>query len=97
MTLGVFHFNYPNLDKRLIATGDEVDVLLPRYKAEIEELVSRIEEFRPTHIAVEIEPGYQSQYGSLHDAYLSGTFKLGRDEVFQIAFRVGKESGIYPV
>ncbi len=94
MTLGVFHFNYPNLDRHRIATGNEVDVLLPNYQAEIKKIVSAIRRFHPTHIAIEVEPEYQGRYDSLYDAYLKGNLKLGRSEVFQIAFRLGKESGI---
>lgn len=94
MTLGVFHFNYPNLDAHQIAAGNEIDVLDPKYQAEIERLVAAIKKFRPTRIAVEVRPKYQARYDSLYDSYLEGKLKLGRDEEFQIGFRLGKELGI---
>lgn len=94
MTLGVFHFNYPNLDKHQIATGNEIDVLLPEYRAQIKRLVSEMKKFKPEHIAVEVEPKYQAEFDSLYNSYLKGKFKLGRDEVYQIGFRLGKVLGI---
>ncbi len=94
MTLGVFHFNYPNLDRHAVAAGNEIDVLDSEYQAQIERIVAGLKEFKPTKIAIEAEPKYQAKYDSLYDAYLAGKFILGRDEIFQIGFRLGKELGI---
>lgn len=90
LTLGSFHFAFRNLDLIKTSTEDQIDVLEPKYQKEIEEIVERIAKFKPTIIAVEIDPIKQAKYDSLYNKYLEGNYKLGRDEVEQIGFRVAK-------
>ncbi len=42
LTLGSFHFNFPNLDLIKSKAKDQIDVLEPKYQKEIEEIVERI-------------------------------------------------------
>ncbi|MFR5759097.1 MAG: hypothetical protein ACLUE2_15115 [Bacteroides cellulosilyticus] len=36
LTLGVFHFEFPNLDVQQVSEEDQIDVLSPQYQKEIE-------------------------------------------------------------
>ena len=94
LTLGTFHFNFPNLDVVKIDESDQIDVLDPRHQAEIEEIVDRLAKFKPTIIAIELSTHYQSAIDSLYNNYLAGKHDLNRGETQQIGFRLGKKLGI---
>lgn len=94
LTLGVFHFAFPNLDIQKTSAADQIDVLESKYQLEIESIVRRIARFKPTIIAIERQPGDQSKYDSLYNAYLRGDHQLTRDEEQQIGFRIAKLEGI---
>lgn len=90
LTLGVFHFAFPDLDARQVADSDRIDVLQPRYQAEIEDVVERMARFAPTLIVIERQPGEQHAIDSLYAAYLAGRHQLGRGEEEQLGFRLAK-------
>ena len=94
LTLGSFHFNFPNLDIRKISKKNQIDVLEPKYQAEIKTIVDKLEKFKPTIIAIEREPENQAKYDSLYNAYLDGNHKLARNEEQQIGFRLAKRLGL---
>jgi hypothetical protein len=94
LTLGMFHFAFPNLDAVQTAEEDQIDVLLPEYQKEIELIVEKISVFRPTVVVIEQESDYQNFIDSLYNQYLSGKYQLERDEQFQIGFRIAKAMGI---
>lgn len=90
LTLGSFHFNFPNLDVIKTSTKDKIDVLDPKYQKEIEDIVIRLAKFKPTIIVIEREPSTQSKYDSLYNQYLIGKYSLRRNEEQQIGFRLAK-------
>lgn len=90
MTLGVFHFNYPNLDFHKTAEKDQISVLDEPWQSEILSLCKAIEEFNPTMVAVEFLPEYQQRIDSLFGLYKKGSWVLGKNEVYQLGFRIGK-------
>ena len=94
LTLGTFHFNFPNLDVRKTPAADQIDVLQPQYQKELEDIVKRVAQFRPTIIAIEREPSKQALYDSLYDKYLQGKYELRRNEEEQIGFRLAKLLGL---
>ena len=66
---------------------------------EIEELVSKIKKFKPTKIAVEMEPKDSVACNEQYKRYQSGSFPLPINEIYQVGFRLGVELGhdeIYP-
>lgn len=66
---------------------------------EIEELVSKIEKFNPTKIAVEMVPEDSESYNEEFNKYKLGTYKLPMNEIYQVAFRLGlklEHEQIYP-
>ena len=80
LTLGTFHFDFPNLDIKKIESGDQIDVLQPKYQDEIADVVTRLSRFKPNIIAIEVSPEYQSRTDSLYLEYLDGNYSLGRNE-----------------
>jgi hypothetical protein len=94
LTLGSFHFNFPNLDLIKSNVQDQIDVLEPKYQTEIKEIVERIAKFKPTIIVIEREPGEQARYDSLYSKYLEGSYQLRRGEEEQIGFRMAKMLGL---
>jgi hypothetical protein len=94
MTLGVFHFSYPNLDVVKTAEKDKVSVLEEPYHSEIIAIAKAIEKFDPTIIAVELTPDKQKGIDSLYQLYISGIWELKASEVYQLGFRIGNNSGL---
>ena len=94
LTLGSFHFNFPNLDTAKTDEDDQIDVLDSKYQKEIELIVDKLAEFNPTKIAIERQPKYQKTYDSLYTLYLNGEHKLTRSEEQQIGFRLAKQMGL---
>ncbi len=94
LTLGVFHFAFPNLDRQQIADNDQIDVLEPQYQQEIIQLVEQLVSFKPTIIVIERQHKAQNKVDSLYKKYLKGEYELKRDEEQQIGFRLAKRMGI---
>ncbi len=94
MTLGVFHFNYPNMDVHKVDAKDRIDVFQDRYQEEIANLVNSLRTFNPTAIAIEAPTGSRERIDSLYTAYRRGMHTLGRSETEQLGFRLAKELGL---
>jgi len=65
----------------------------------IVELVSKLEKFKPTKIAVEMVPEDSESCNEKFKQYKLGTYKLEMNEIYQVAFRLGvkmKHKQIYP-
>ena len=70
-----------------------------RRQSEIEALVSKLANFKPTKIAVEMVPGDSEYCNDKYKQYKLGTYQLEMNEIYQVAFRLGLEMGheqIYP-
>lgn len=94
LTLGTFHFNFPNLDVAKIDDNDQIDVLDSKYQKEIELIVDKLAKFKPTIIVIERQPNLQNKYDSLYQSYLNDKHKLTRSEEQQIGFRLAKRIGL---
>jgi len=94
LTLGTFHFNFPNLDVAKTHKNDQIDVLDSKYQKEIELIVDKLAKFKPTKIVIERQPEKQQIYDSLYASYLNGGHKLNRSEEQQIGFRLAKQLGL---
>lgn len=94
LTLGTFHFKFPNLDVVKSDADDQIDVLDSKYQKEIELIVDKLVKFKPTKIVIEREPKKQQTYDSLYTSYLNGKHKLTRSEEQQIGFRLAKRLGL---
>src|SRR5262245_20984244 len=67
LVIGMYHMNNPGLDA-VNVTSD--DVLAPKRQQEIEQLVAKVEAFRPTKVAVEIRYGRDSMSNAFYQRYL---------------------------
>lgn len=99
MLLGVYHFNNPGQDSYNMEIDDYNS---GRRQDEISEIVSLLEEYKPTKIFVELTPDHQPKIDSLYKLYLNdkitlGEIKDGVNEVYQIGFRLGKKSGVIQI
>jgi len=94
VTLGTFHFDFPNLDVNRIEKGDQIDVLEPKYQREIEGIVGDLMKFRPTIVVIERQRDQQIRVDSLYQEYVKGGYQLGRSEDEQIGFRLAKAAGL---
>lgn len=66
---------------------------------EIEELVSKLEKFKPTKIAVEMVLENSESCNEKYKQYKLGTYQLQMNEIFQVGFRLGlklEHEQIYP-
>ena len=94
MTLGVFHFAYPNLDAVKTNEIDQISVLVEPYQSEIVAIARAISDFKPTIIAIETTPDRQFAIDSLYSLYRNSNFQLGKSESYQLGFRIGKDLNI---
>lgn len=97
LTLGVFHFDYPNLDAIRIEKKDQISVLDEPYQHEILAIAKSLLEFQPTIIAVELLPQKQTFIDSLFSLYKAGNWLLNKNEVYQLGFRIGKEMNTHKI
>ena len=90
MILGSTHLANDGLD---VYNTKMDDVLAPKRQREIEQMVTQLKPFRPTKIAVELDPSRDAEVTANYQAYLEGTYELGRYESDQIGFRLAKQMG----
>jgi len=94
LILGTFHFNR-STDGSDVVAQKHIDVTTQNSQADIELLVDKIViEFKPTKIVVEWMPKFQKDFDSLFVEYKNGNWKLGKNEAFQIGFRVADRLGL---
>lgn len=94
LTLGVFHFAFPNLDAVKTSDADKISVLEEPYQSEILAICDAIGQFKPTIIAIELTPDRQPHIDSLYALYRQGNFTLGSQEVYQLGFRIAKKHSV---
>jgi hypothetical protein len=92
LTLGVFHFDRSR-DGSDIVAKNHIDVTTEQNQSELDFIIQRLEDFNPAKIAVEWRPEYQKMLDSLYQEYISGNYKLGKNEAFQIGFKLAKILG----
>ena len=96
LVLGTFHMANPGHD---LLNMHVDDMLVPKRQAEIEQFVAALEKFRPTKIAVEVEPT-NKEFLQKYQDYLAGKYSLKANEVDQIGLRMAKRLGhkqVYPI
>lgn len=91
LLLGVFHFSNPGLDS--YRPEHDVNIFSERRQRELDEVLDLLEKFRPTKIAVEVEPNRQQELEEKYRKYVAGELELKSNEVHQIGFRLAKRLG----
>ena len=69
------------------------DVLVPKRQREIKQVFEHLKAFKPTKIAVELDPSRCISENKRYQGYLNGTYELGPYEGDQIGYRLAKEFG----
>ena len=92
LLLGTFHFNNFNPKNN----GDVLQVQIPdiltaKRQQELKEITTAIVAFKPDKIFVEYHHSKQEKLDSLYANFEEEDYKLKRNEIFQIGFRVAKE------
>jgi hypothetical protein len=96
LVLGTFHMSNPGLDGFKFEADD---VLSNLRQKEIKILVGNLAKFAPDKVMVEAAYGnglIQERY----DAFRAGEIELGRNETYQVAFRLAAQldhDGVYPI
>jgi hypothetical protein len=93
LILGSYHMSNPGADRFNLESDD---VRTPRRQAEIEDVVSRLEAFAPTVVALE-SPWGDTTNASQYRAWLAGEHELGRREEEQIGYRLARRVGLETV
>jgi hypothetical protein len=91
MTLGVFHFAFPNLDAVKTEENDKISVLEEPFQSEIIAVSKAMVEYQPTIIAIEVSPDQQCKIDSMYSLYKNNQFVLEKSEIYQLGFRIGKD------
>jgi hypothetical protein len=87
MLVGVFHFAQQDTAR--------FDPLSPARTSEIEALVERLARFQPTKVMVEWQPYFRQRFvDSTYALYGEGRFRLGRNEVYQLGYRLAHRVGL---
>ena len=90
LLLGTWHMDNPGKDMLNLKADD---VLAPRRQKEIEELVNRLANFRPTKVLIEAPYGDPVRPTAYAD-YLAGKHQLTRNEREQVAFRLARRMNL---
>lgn len=93
LLLGTWHMDNPGKDMLNLKADD---VLAPRRQKEIEDLVNRLANFRPTKVLIEAPYG-DSLRPNAYAEYLAGKHQLSRDEREQVAFRLARRMNLSTV
>ncbi len=93
LNLGVFHFDR-EMDGSDVIAQNHMDVMSDENQKQIDRIVKNLVKFKPTSIAIEWKPERQAYINKLYAQYLKGEYKLGKNETFQIGFRVAKALGV---
>lgn len=96
LLLGTYHFANPGKDRFNVKADD---VLVPKRQKEIEELVERLNEFKPTKVAVEAVYEDRATIENFQK-FLKGESKLTQNETQQLGFQLAKLAGnsrIFPI
>ena len=91
MLLGTFHFEDAGLDD--FKPEFNIDVMAEQRQQEIAQVLSILETYRPTKIAVEQTPDRQGWLDGRYNEYIGGKFELPANEIFQLGFRLARTLG----
>jgi hypothetical protein len=94
MILGVYHLENPGLD---VHNAKADDPTTPRRQAELAELARRLEQFKPTRVAVEATVAAADLKLAAYRAFKPAELATHRNETTQIGFRIARDVGLAEV
>jgi len=87
LLVGSIHFTPSTQDAY---KNKEVDIQDKQRQAQLEQMLAQLSQFAPNQICIEVPTKAQSKVDSEYHQYLKGQYKLGTDEVDQIAYPLAK-------
>jgi hypothetical protein len=90
LLLGLFHFHNPGLDA---VKFEPIDVMAAEQQAYLVALAGRLASFAPTRVLLEYPQKSDEAMNQRYADYLAGRFELGRNEIYQLGFRVARLMG----
>lgn len=90
MVLGVYHFTPGGSD---YVENRLDDHLSPRRQAEIAQVLDLLERFRPTKIALELDPADEARFNERYQRWLAGQGELGVNERDQLGMALARRLG----
>lgn len=87
MLLGLFHFDNPGLDA---VKYEPIDVMKPEQQQYLVGLAERLARFAPTRVLLEFPPTSDELMNERYSDFLAGGLELGRNEIYQLGFRVAR-------
>ncbi|NAY92295.1 hypothetical protein GTQ34_10225 [Muricauda sp. JGD-17] len=102
LLIGTFHYHNPGAD---VAKTKSFDILSEKSQTELETITQKIKAFDPNQIFVEWPYDEQEKLDSLYQLYLDNKYFTNdslsdfylKNEIFQLAFRAAKKSGLKSV
>jgi hypothetical protein len=91
LLLGTFHFANPGADAH--RSKYTFDVFSESGQAQLDEVLDRLEKYRPTKILVERESRYQSQLDEWYTSYLAGKQANISNEIVTLGFALAQRLG----
>jgi len=98
MILGTFHFNDGGNDA--YKPKFSMDINSEKKQQEVQELLQILVKFNPTKVAIESMPDRQTFHDSLYSEFLNNRYKPGKNEIYQVGYRLAKmmkHSQLYPI
>lgn len=93
MILGTFHFDY-NENISDVKGENNFDINSQIRQEQLNEVIEKIKLFNPTKIAVEMMVDDQHFMDSMYESYQSNKLLPGKNEAYQIGFKLGDELGL---
>lgn len=91
LLLGSIHFTPSTQDAYQNKT---VDVTSQQGQAQLAQVVTQLSRFAPSQICIEVPVKRQAKIDSQYHQYLTDQYKLGTDEIEQIAYPLAKRLGL---
>ena len=88
LILGTFHFKDAGLDS--YKPEVDVDIMSEARQKELAVILVQLAEFKPTKILIEVKPDRQATFDERFSQYRAGELELEANEIYQIAFKLGK-------
>jgi len=95
MLVGTFHFSSPGLDAVKTRSIDVTTDESQRYLAALSRRIAT--GFRPTCVLLEYSPADDESVNEHYRAFLRGEFELPVNEIYQLGFRIARDSGLESV
>jgi hypothetical protein len=91
MLIGTFHFKDPGKDTVKVA---DINIFTEQSQQYLDEFSKRLAAFKPTRVLLEYSPENEELLNQRYVDYLSGSYELGANEIYQLGFRIARMSGL---